>query len=103
MAIQRVGVVGAGQMGSGIAHVAALAGRAVVLVDVSEALVAKGRKAIEKNLGRQAEKGKVTAEPQGEPVERRKLFTQPCALAAADLVVEAIVENDQTKSGLLRR
>jgi len=103
MTIQRVGVVGAGQMGSGIAHVAALAGRDVVLVDVSEDLVAKGRKAIEKNLGRQVEKGKVTAEAQSAALERLKTSTQTSALADADLVVEAIVENEETKIGLFRR
>ena len=56
-----IGVVGAGQMGAGIAHVAALAGKRVVLVDVTPDLAGKGLKGIEKNLSRQVDKGKVAA------------------------------------------
>ena len=56
-----IGVVGAGQMGAGIAHVAALAGKRVVLVDVTPDLAGKGLEGIEKNLSRQVEKGKVSA------------------------------------------
>jgi 3-hydroxybutyryl-CoA dehydrogenase len=60
-----IGVVGAGQMGAGIAHVAALAGKRVVLVDVTPDLAGKGLRGIEKNLARQVEKGKVAALDRG--------------------------------------
>ena len=62
MPIVRIGVIGAGQMGAGIAHVAALAGKDVVLADVSADLADKGLAVVRKNLARQVEKGKVTAE-----------------------------------------
>lgn len=65
MDIQRVSVIGAGQMGSGIAQVAAQSGLHVTLVDVDEARVNKGLQTIEKNLGRQQEKGRLTEEQKG--------------------------------------
>jgi 3-hydroxybutyryl-CoA dehydrogenase len=103
MSIQGVGVVGGGQMGSGIAHVAALSGKDVVLVDLTAALVEKGRKTIEKNLGRQVEKGKVTADARDAALSRLSTGTDLDRLAACDLVVEAIVEDEGTKVDLLRR
>ena len=61
MTPETIGVVGAGQMGAGIAHVAALAGKRVVLVDVTPDLAARGLRTIERNLARQVDKGKVAA------------------------------------------
>ena len=61
MSIKKVGVIGAGQMGGGIAHVAALTGYDVVLMDAQDAALEKGLKTIEKNLSRQAEKEKIKA------------------------------------------
>jgi len=103
MAIERVGVIGAGQMGAGIAHVAALAGKAVVLVDVDAALAEKGLAVVRKNLGRQVEKGKVAAEAAEAALERIAVASDLAALADADLVVEAIVENEEVKRGLFTR
>ncbi len=103
MAIERVGVIGAGQMGAGIAHVAALAGKAVVLVDVDAALAEKGLAVVRKNLGRQVEKGKVTAEAAEAALARIAVSGDLAALADADLVVEAIVENEEVKRGLFSR
>ncbi len=100
MSIQRIGVVGAGQMGSGIAHVAALAGKDVVLSDVSDALVEKGLSVIRKNLGRQVEKGKVTAEARDAALGRIAHAVDVAALAGCDLVVEAIVEDEAPKRKL---
>ncbi len=107
MGFQRIGVVGAGQMGSGIAHVAALAGKDVALVDVSAEAVAKGLKSIEKNLSRQAEKGKISAE-QATAARGRILGERDAAALGkgafdADLVVEAIVESEAEKVALLAR
>ncbi|HET7451608.1 MAG TPA: 3-hydroxyacyl-CoA dehydrogenase NAD-binding domain-containing protein, partial [Thermoanaerobaculia bacterium] len=62
MEIRTVGVVGAGQMGSGIAHVAAAAGASVVLADATSEIVARARSLIAKNLDREVAKGKRTAE-----------------------------------------
>jgi 3-hydroxybutyryl-CoA dehydrogenase len=103
MTIQKVGVIGAGQMGNGIAHVAALAGRDVVLLDVDVAFVEKGRKTIEKNMGRLMEKGKVTAEAGAAALARMKTGTDLALLADADLVVEAIVEDEGVKVELFRK
>ncbi len=105
MAIERIGVVGAGQMGGGIAHVAALAGKSVALFDVSSEAVAKVLKVIEKNLSRQVEKGKVTAEQAAAARSRITPASDASALGRggfdADLVVEAIVESEAHKRPLL--
>ncbi len=103
MSLEKIGVVGAGQMGSGIAHVAALAGRSVVLADVSDDVVRKGLKSIEKNLGRQVEKGKVTPEARDAALGRIAPATDLSRFADADLVVEAIVENEAVKKELFAR
>jgi len=103
MAIERIGVIGAGQMGAGIAHVAALAGKAVVLTDVDAALAEKGLAVVRKNLGRQVEKGKVAAEAADAALARISVASDLAALADADLVVEAIVENEEVKRGLFSR
>lgn len=103
--IERIGVVGAGQMGGGIAHVAALAGKKVALLDVSPDAVARGLKTIEKNLSRQAEKGKITAEQAAAASGRIAVVPEVGALGRnafdADLVVEAIVEDEAPKRVLL--
>jgi 3-hydroxybutyryl-CoA dehydrogenase len=100
MEIQSLGVVGAGQMGSGIAHVAAAAGGAVTLVDVGEPLLAKSRAGIEKNLDREVAKGKRTAEEKAAALGRIRTTTNLEALSDTDAVVEAIVENEDTKKTL---
>jgi 3-hydroxybutyryl-CoA dehydrogenase len=103
MAITRIGVIGAGQMGAGIAHVAALSGREVVLADVSVALAEKGLAVVRKNLGRQVEKGKVPAEAAEAALARIAVSGDVAAFADADLVVEAIVENEAVKRELFAR
>ena len=103
MAITRVGVIGAGQMGAGIAHVAALAGREVVLADVTPSLAEKGLSVIRKNLGRQVEKGKVSAEASEAALARIRTSGDVADFADADLVVEAIVEDEGVKRELFAR
>jgi 3-hydroxybutyryl-CoA dehydrogenase len=98
-----IGVVGAGQMGAGIAHVAALAGKRVVLVDVTPDLAGKGLRGIEKNLSRQVEKGKVSALDRDAALARIAATADLSRLAEADLVVEAIVENEAVKRDLFAR
>jgi len=105
MIIERIGVVGAGQMGGGIAQVAALAGKSVALFDVSSEAAAKGLKVLERNLSRQVEKGKLPAEQAA--AARGRIATVPDVPALgrggfdADLVVEAIVEAEAPKRTLL--
>ena len=92
MAIQKVGVVGCGLMGSGIAQVCAAAGFETVVREVAPELVEKGLKGIEKNLARLVEKGTITEAAKGEIRRRLKGTTVIEDLKGCDLVVEAIIE-----------
>ena len=97
MTIKRIGVLGAGLMGSGIAQVAATGGYEVRIVEVSDDLIKKGLSGIEKSLAKLAEKGSITAEQKDAAVARLGGTTKMEELAGADLVIEAIVENLETK------
>jgi 3-hydroxybutyryl-CoA dehydrogenase len=103
MEIRALGVVGGGQMGNGIAHVAAGAGLSVVLVDVEERLLEKARATIEANLDREVGKGKRSAEDRAAALARLTATTRLEALADADCVIEAIVENESAKKELFGR
>jgi len=103
MAEGTIGVVGAGQMGAGIAHVAALAGKKVILVDVTPDLAGNGLKGIGKNLSRQVEKGKITALDRDAALARVVATADLSRLGEAGLVIEAIVENEAVKRDLFAR
>jgi 3-hydroxybutyryl-CoA dehydrogenase len=103
MQIHALGVVGAGQMGGGIAHVAAASGCSVVLVDVAEGFLAKALATIEKNLDREVAKGKRTAEEKSAALARLTATTGLEALAGADAVVEAVVESEAVKKELFAK
>ncbi len=103
MAIAIVGVIGAGQMGAGIAHVAALSGREVVLADVSVAVAEKGLAVVRKNLARQVEKGKVAAGAAEAALARITAAGDVAAVSGADLIVEAILEDEAVKRDLFGR
>jgi 3-hydroxybutyryl-CoA dehydrogenase len=95
--VQRIGVIGAGQMGHGIAQVAAQAGYTVVMRDVEPRFVDRGMDGIKRNLARAVEKGKL-AQPDMEATTKRVTGTTELkALADCDLVIEAIVENLDVK------
>src|SRR5436190_23995194 len=98
--MQRIGVVGAGQMGAGIAQVAAQAGYQVVLVDLKPDFVAKGIATIEKSLAKFVERKTVDAASAAAARARISTSTDNKALAQCDLVVEAIVENADIKRRL---
>lgn len=100
--IRVVGVIGAGQMGLGIAQVAAQTGHEVVLVDASLALAAKGRDRLAASLGRLVEKGKLTAEARDAVVARILPVSGPEDFGTADLVVEAATEHLETKIKLFK-
>ena len=102
MAIKTVGVVGAGQMGNGIAQVAAQCGLDVILHDVDEALVRKGLATLDKNLQRAVDKGKATAADKQQTLARIRTATRLDELAPSDLVVEAVVERLEVKSAVFR-
>ncbi len=100
MAIRKVGVVGCGLMGSGIAQVSAAAGFETVVREVSAGLVEKGIKSIEKNLNRLAEKGTITDGVKGEIRGRLKGTTSIEDLKNCDVIVEAIIEQLPAKREL---
>jgi 3-hydroxybutyryl-CoA dehydrogenase len=100
MEITRIGVVGAGQMGSGIAHVAALSGLDVTLADVSREYVDRAFATIARNLDRQVAKGTVSAAAKGEAMARIAPAVGLEPLGACDLVVEAVVEDLGVKTGV---
>ena len=100
MAIQKVGVVGCGLMGAGIAQVCAAAGFTTVVREVAPELVEKGLKGIEKNLARLAEKGAITTAVSGEIRGRLSGTTVIDDLADCDLVIEAIIEQLPAKREL---
>jgi 3-hydroxybutyryl-CoA dehydrogenase len=95
--IRKVGVIGAGQMGSGIAHVCALAGFDVVIHDVSEERVQSGLATIHGNLSRQVQKGSVTDEARQAALALINGSADINGLADCDLVVEAATENEEVK------
>ena len=97
MEIKHVGVIGAGQMGNGIAHVFALAGYDVALHDVSEAALEKAIAIIRGNLDRQVGRGRITAEQRDEAMGRITAQKELAALGATDLVIEAATEREALK------
>lgn len=101
--MESIGVVGAGTMGNGIAHVFARAGYPVRLVDVSEAALEKGFATIRKNLGREVEKGKLTPEAAEAAAGRIALVTTLDALAGVGLAIEAATERFVVKAEVFRR
>ncbi len=96
----KVGVIGAGQMGGGIAQVFAQAGHDVILRDLSPEVLKKGIGVITKSLSKLAEKGKIPEELRDASLSRLTTTTELSDLADCDLVVEAIVENARIKREL---
>src|SRR4026209_2714380 len=93
MQVKKVGVLGCGLMGSGIAQVAAQAGYDVVVREVEQKFLDKGLTGIRKSLGKFVEKGKMTAEDRDACVGRLKGTVSLEDLADCDIVIEAIIEN----------
>jgi 3-hydroxybutyryl-CoA dehydrogenase len=102
MSIERIGVLGAGQMGNGIAHVAALSGYQVVLTDVSRELLDRGLATIRRNLDRQVAKGTVTAEARDAALSHIAPAVGLEAHSPCQLVVEAVVEDLDVKAEVFR-
>jgi 3-hydroxyacyl-CoA dehydrogenase len=97
MEVKTFGVVGAGQMGNGIAQVAATGGLAVIMHDIKQEFVDRGLATIAKNLQRNVDKGKLAAADQDAILGRIKTTTDLNGMAAADFVVEAASENEPIK------
>lgn len=97
MQVKKFGVIGAGQMGNGIAQVAAASGLEVLMSDIKEEFVVKGKANIEKNLDRAVQKEKITSEEKDAILARVATTTQLSDMATADFVVEAAVEREDLK------
>ncbi len=97
MEINKIGVIGAGQMGNGIAQVAAQAGHEVVMRDIEDRFIEAGMKNIEKNLDWLVGKEKLTTEEKAEVIGRVKATLEIKELADCDLIIEAIIENADLK------
>jgi len=89
MEIRRVGVIGAGQMGNGIAHVFALSGFDVALHDVSEQALEKAPGIIRGNLDRQVARGKISVATREEAMSRLRIEPELAPIGSSDLVIEA--------------
>ncbi|MDQ1356339.1 MAG: 3-hydroxybutyryl-CoA dehydrogenase [Acidimicrobiaceae bacterium] len=101
--IHRVGVVGCGLMGSGIAEVTARAQLDVVVVEATDATVAEGRKRVESSLARAARKGKLSSDQQAAALSRITFTTDYRQLADRQLVIEAVVESEPAKVTVFNR
>jgi len=100
--ISRIGVVGAGTMGNGIAQLFAMAGRQVVMRDLKPQFVDRGMATITSSLDRLASRGKLTAEDRDGALARVKPTIEMSDLADCDLVVEAVLEDYEIKASVLR-
>ena len=95
-------MLGAGTMGSGIAHVAALAGYAVVMRDINADALSRGQTSIERNLNKGVEKGKVTQEQRAAALQRIRGTTDLSEVCGSDVIIEAAPETLELKQRLLR-
>ena len=100
--IAKVGIIGAGQMGSGIAHVCALGGFDVVLSDINEEQLNKAVSVVEKNIARQANKGFVSEADQTAALKRITTSTDQASMGDCDLVIEAATENEDVKKQIFK-
>ena len=99
-AIERVGVIGAGQMGGGIAEVCARAGVDVIVFETTEALIAAGRARLIKSLERGVGAGKITEDDRDRAIDRLRFTTELSDLADRQLVIEAVIEDEKIKAGI---
>lgn len=98
--VKQIGVIGAGQMGSGIAHVFALAGYDVIISDVNSDALERALKSIEKNMGRQVLKEKISKDDALNALSRIKTTNSLKGLADVDLAIEAATENEEIKKSI---
>ena len=102
MSVQKIGVVGAGTMGNGIAHVFARSGFDVILCDVEQRFLGRALEAIEKNLEREVGKNKITGADKDAALGRIQAVMDRARLAQCDFVVEAATEKFEIKTGIFR-
>ena len=100
MDIQKIGIVGAGQMGNGIAHVCALAGYDVVMNDISQDGLDKALALIDRNIERQVSRGKISAEDKATALGRISTTLRLTDLGSSDLIIEAATERETVKQAI---
>ena len=103
MSVSAIGVIGAGQMGNGIAHVMALAGYNVFLNDISQDSLEKAMGVINRNLDRQVSREKITTEEKAEALGRIRSTLELSELGQTDLVIEAATENEVLKNKIFEQ
>jgi 3-hydroxybutyryl-CoA dehydrogenase len=103
MGIERVGVVGGGQMGAGIAEVVAKAGVDVIVHEISDELAAAAQARVEKSLAKAVDRGKLEAEDRDTVLARMSFVSDLFLMADRQLVIEAVVENEDIKAELFDR
>jgi len=101
-AIARIGVIGAGQMGNGIAHVSALAGLNVVMLDVKAPALERAMATITRNMDRQVNRKLIGEEDRDDALTRIRTTTDYAALGEADLVIEAATEREEVKHAIFK-
>jgi 3-hydroxybutyryl-CoA dehydrogenase len=101
--LRRIGVIGAGQMGAGIAHVCALAGFEVTLTDVGEEALRRGREAIDRNLSRQLTRGKIREEDKAAALGRIRTGLDYALFGDCDMVIEAATEKEEIKREIFKK
>ncbi|MDE0849977.1 3-hydroxybutyryl-CoA dehydrogenase [Yoonia sp.] len=100
MTIERVGIIGAGQMGNGIAHVFALAGYEIIMNDVNTDALTAAIQRIDKNMERQVSRDAITADAKAEALRRINTTTTLTDLGQTDLIIEAATERETIKSAI---
>jgi 3-hydroxybutyryl-CoA dehydrogenase len=101
--LRRIGIIGAGQMGGGIAHVCALAGIDVVVIDVNEEALQRGRQAIERNLSRQVARGSIREEDKVAALARIQMGLDYALFTECDMVIEEATEREEIKREIFKK
>ena len=99
--MKKIGVIGAGTMGTGIAHVSALSGFDVTLVDIEQNLLEHSLTSIKKGLKRQVDKGKISQDEMNAALVRIQTITEMKSLSSEDIVIEAATENKEVKISII--
>ena len=101
--LRRIGVIGSGQMGGGIAHVCALAGYDVVVTDINDDALQRGREAIDRNLSRQVSRGKIREEEKEAALGRIHMGLDYALFGDCDMVIEAATEKEEIKREIFKK
>ena len=101
--LRRIGIIGAGQMGGGIAHVCALAGIDVVVIDMNDEALQRGRQAIERNLSRQVARGTIREEDKAAALARIQMGLDYALFAECGMVIEAATEKEDIKREIFKK